>query len=90
VAEINAEDDATRLLARADAALYSAKSSGRNQVFQHTGRSVSCATPKPLPSLEGFEQSNADQAARETIRDVALTLRSSLRSAKPVSEFAAG
>jgi diguanylate cyclase len=90
VAEINAEDDAARLLARADAALYSAKASGRNQVFQHTGRSVSCATPQPLPSLDDFEQNDADQLARETIREVALTLRSSLRSAKPATEFAAG
>jgi diguanylate cyclase (GGDEF)-like protein len=95
VAEINAEDNAARLLSRADAALYSAKASGRNQVFQHTGRSVSCATAKPLPSLEGanelrLDQSSSDQAARETIRDVALTLRSNLRSAKSSTEFAAG
>jgi len=75
VAEAQAHDDAATLLARADAALYSAKIAGRNQVFQHTGRSV-----VPVPDRQNLmtttlrEQALNDQSVRETIRSVSQTL----------------
>jgi diguanylate cyclase len=37
-------DDSQTLLARADAALYSAKAAGRNRLFCHTGQSIEAAT----------------------------------------------
>ena len=38
VAEAHGQDDVTSLLARADKALYAAKQAGRDQVFQHNGK----------------------------------------------------
>jgi diguanylate cyclase len=75
VAEVLPQDNAAGLLARADAALYSAKAAGRNQVFQHTGRAVMA-----VPSREPREAANSrtatqrDESVRETIREVSQTL----------------
>ncbi|WP_254513008.1 GGDEF domain-containing protein [Anatilimnocola floriformis] len=75
VAEAMAHDDAAMLFARADAALYSAKVAGRNQVYQHTGKSmiaVPCRQPAIATTVR--EQASQDQAVRETIRSVSQTL----------------
>lgn len=76
VAEVMETDDASRLIARADTALYSAKAAGRNQVYQHTGRSVASATPQArLVEKSTIIVNDREQAARETIRSVAQTIR---------------
>lgn len=74
VAEALPSDDAATWLARADAALYSAKTAGRNQVFQHTGSTVG---PVPVRSrrTEPALTMRNDEAVRETIRAVSETLR---------------
>jgi diguanylate cyclase (GGDEF)-like protein len=75
VAEVLSQDDAATLIARADAALYSAKVAGRNQVFQHTGRSVIAVPGRPSSIAANIrEQASRDQAVRETIRSVSKTL----------------
>lgn len=75
VAEALSHDDAATLIARADAALYSAKVAGRNQVFQHTGRSVIAVPSRQANiAMSVQEQANRDQAVRETIRSVSQTL----------------
>jgi len=64
-------DDAQRLLLRADTALYSAKSSGRNIVFQHTGDAV-------LPvakSDDGLGDAEAATRPRWRASDLPLTER---------------
>jgi diguanylate cyclase len=66
-------DDAQRLLLRADTALYSAKSSGRNIVFQHTGDAV-------LPvakSDDGLGDAEAATRPRWRASDLPLTERES-------------
>lgn len=73
VAEVNSTDDAARLLARADAALYTAKAAGRNQVFQHTGRAVIAAPGRA--AVDAIMTAARDESVRETIRDVASVLR---------------
>ena len=40
VAEATSKEDMHAILSRSDSALYSAKSSGRNQVFVHTGDNI--------------------------------------------------
>ena len=42
-------DDPHSLLARADAALYSAKAAGRNRVFCHNGQEIEPVTEEPVP-----------------------------------------
>ena len=75
VAEALAHDDATTFIARADAALYSAKVAGRNQVFQHTGKSVIAVPARQTPIATNVrELASRDQAVRETIRSVSQTL----------------
>lgn len=74
VAEAAPQDDATTWLARADAALYSAKAAGRNQVFQHTGSAVSAVPTRELRN-ENLLGGRSDEAVRETIRSVSETLR---------------
>lgn len=88
VAEVTASDDAAKLLARADAALYSAKAAGRNQVFQHTGRAVIAARPRqPIDSIASAAREARDESVRETIRDVASVLRNVPRpAAAPITE----
>ncbi len=78
VAEAGPQDDAAGLLARVDAALYSAKAAGRNQVFQHTGRNVTCATPRIMAAEVSAKQILRDDAARDTLRAVSKTLRNPL------------
>ncbi len=51
-------DDSQTLLARADAALYSAKAAGRNRLFCHTGQSIEPAVVDddavpPIPTANG-------------------------------------
>lgn len=76
VAEVTADDDAGRLLARADAALYSAKAAGRNRVFQHTGRAVIAAPSRTgVDAIASAAREARDESVRETIRDVASVLR---------------
>jgi diguanylate cyclase (GGDEF)-like protein len=56
------------LLARADSALYSAKSSGRNAVFRHTGRHIEPATPGPselAASNDAAEDHEGDEPSGE-------------------------
>jgi hypothetical protein len=74
VAEAMPTNDATTWLARTDAALYSAKTAGRNQVFQHTGSAVCSAPPREdrAPIATG---SSREDSVRETIRSVSETLR---------------
>ncbi|WP_425616563.1 diguanylate cyclase [Anatilimnocola sp. NA78] len=81
VAEMMTADDVAGLLARTDAALYSAKTGGRNQVIQHLGASVRAAE-KPLAKPESItaitgRKVNHDTVARDTIRHVSQTLRTS-------------
>lgn len=72
ISEVLPQDQAAAVLARADAALYSAKSAGRNRVFQHTGRTV---CPAPLRNQpEPISIAKRDAAVRETIRDVSQAL----------------
>jgi diguanylate cyclase (GGDEF)-like protein len=90
VSEVTVEDDLKGIMSRADAALYSAKKSGRNRVFQHTGRSVCCATPPQRSAIEQFNLERQDQAAHETIRAVSQTLRTSMRMDAAGKEVLAG
>jgi hypothetical protein len=47
------------LLSRADAALYSAKTAGRNLVFRHTGQLIeAAAVPAPRPAIEESKEDN--------------------------------
>lgn len=78
VAEALPTDDAMTWIARADAALYSAKAAGRNQVFQHTGSAVCAAPPRESRAELAYSQQppvRQDEAVRETIRCVSETLR---------------
>jgi diguanylate cyclase len=69
VASAEDGDDAERLLTRADTALYTAKTSGRNIVFQHTGEAV-------LPvakSDDGLGDGAASLRARWRVTDLPST-----------------
>lgn len=74
VAEVLPQDNAAGMLARADAALYSAKAAGRNQVFQHNGHAV-VAVPS-RESIAAAARAQGDESVRETIRAVSQTLAS--------------
>src|SRR5687768_9566174 len=55
VATVNDGDTPGSILARADSALYSAKSSGRNRIFRHEGQCIEPITGTPLADYPGSE-----------------------------------
>ncbi len=65
IVEVQAEDDAGKLLSRADSALYSARANGYNCLFQHNGKTlreheINCAA-KPVEN--GTVDADQDHAA---------------------------
>ncbi|QDU31334.1 putative diguanylate cyclase YdaM [Anatilimnocola aggregata] len=79
VAEVLPQDDVAGLLSRTDAALYSAKAGGRNQVMQHTTHGVVPALkPETINSTKGSITGRlvpTEAAARTTLSQVTETLR---------------
>jgi len=68
VADARDGDTLKSLLSRTDSALYSAKASGGDAVFQHTGRHIEMARPLNAVALPRADDSPQDEVATTTAR----------------------
>ena len=72
IVEVLADEDASKLLSRADSALYSARANGYNCLYQHNGKSIREHEISQLPESGEDEPTDADASAVEETEEAVI------------------